>query len=236
VTLASPDGAARSVRVPRGTAPPAQEGRAIGERIPLYISASDPVSKAGVAGQLRHRPEIDLLDDDGMHRAVVAIVAGDEVDDDIIRTIRVLQRGGCSRVVLVVTRLDDRAMLAAVEAGVRGLVRRSEATPERLVGAVQAALVGDGAVPPDLLGRLLNQIGNLQRDLLAPRGLTFTGLTQRELAVLRLVAAGYSTNEIAKRLAFSERTVKNAIHDVTTRLQLRNRSHAVAYAVRQGLI
>jgi hypothetical protein len=42
VTLASRDGAAGSVRVPRGTAPPAQEGRAIGERIPLYTSASDP--------------------------------------------------------------------------------------------------------------------------------------------------------------------------------------------------
>jgi DNA-binding CsgD family transcriptional regulator len=90
--------------------------------------------------------------------------------------------------------------------------------------------------PSDLLGRLLNQIGSLQRDLLTPRGLTFTGLTKRELEVLRLVAAGYNTNEIARRLAFSERTVKNAIHDVTTRLQLRNRSHAVAYAVRQGLI
>lgn len=209
------------------------------ERIPVYISASDPVSKAGVAGQLRHRPEIDLLDDDDLHQAVVAIVAGDEVDDDTVRMIRALQHGGCSRVVVVVvvaTRLDDRAMLAAVEAGIRGLVRRAEATPERLVSVVQAALAGDGAVPPDLLGRLLNQIGNLQRDLLTPRGLTFTGLTQRELEVLRLVAAGYSTNEIAKRLAYSERTVKNVIHDVTTRLQLRNRSHAVAYAVRQGLI
>jgi DNA-binding NarL/FixJ family response regulator len=127
-------------------------------------------------------------------------------------------------------------MLAAVEAGVRGLVRRSEATPERLVSVVQAALAGDGAVPPDLLGRLLNQVGNLQRDLLAPRGLTFTGLTTRELEVLRLVAAGCTTNEIARRLAFSERTVKNAIHDVTSRLQLRNRSHAVADAVREGLI
>ena len=68
------------------------------------------------------------------------------------------------------------------------------------------------------------------------RGLTFTGLTTRELEVLRLVAAGCTTTEIARRLAFSERTVKNAIHDVTSRLQLRNRSHAFAYAVREGLI
>ncbi|MQA85396.1 MAG: DNA-binding response regulator, partial [Streptosporangiales bacterium] len=44
------------------------------------------------------------------------------------------------------------------------------------------------------------------------------------------------TAEIARALAYSERTVKNIIHDITTRLQLRNRAHAVAYAVREGLI
>jgi len=54
--------------------------------------------------------------------------------------------------------------------------------------------------------------------------------------VLRLIADGCDTSEIANRLAYSERTVKNVLHDVTTRLQLRNRSHAVAYALRQGLI
>ena len=45
-----------------------------------------------------------------------------------------------------------------------------------------------------------------------------------------------NTGEIAKHLSYSERTIKNVIHDVTTRLQLRNRSQAVAYAMREGLI
>jgi DNA-binding NarL/FixJ family response regulator len=62
------------------------------------------------------------------------------------------------------------------------------------------------------------------------------GLTEREIEVLRLVADGFDTSEIAGSLAYSERTIKNIIHDVTARLNLRNRSHAVAYAVRQGLI
>jgi DNA-binding NarL/FixJ family response regulator len=44
------------------------------------------------------------------------------------------------------------------------------------------------------------------------------------------------TAEIARALSYSERTVKNIVHAVTTRLQLRNRSHAVAYVVREGLI
>ena len=64
----------------------------------------------------------------------------------------------------------------------------------------------------------------------------FTGLAPREVEVLRLLADGLDTSEIAHQLAYSERTVKNVVHDVTTRLQLRNRSHAVAYALREGLI
>jgi len=70
----------------------------------------------------------------------------------------------------------------------------------------------------------------------SPRGLTFSGLTPRETEVLRLVADGHDTSEIAAKLSYSERTVKNVLHDLNTRLQLKNRSHAVAYAVREGLI
>ena len=79
-------------------------------------------------------------------------------------------------------------------------------------------------------------MGRLQREVLAPRGIGPPRLTDRELSVLRLVADGHDTGEIANRLAYSERTIKNIIHDLTTRLNLRNRSHAVAYAVKAGLI
>ena len=205
------------------------------DRIPVVVHSRDPISSAGVATQLRHRPEVLLVGDD-LTTAQVAVVVTDEIDEDTTRTLRALRRGSCPRVVVVATRLDDAALLAAVEIGVQGLLRRAEASPERLVAAVQAAAAGDGTVPPDLLGRLLAQVGRLQREVLAPRGLAFSGLTDRETNVLRLVADGYDTAEIAGRLAWSERTVKNVIHDITTRLQLRNRSHAVAYAVRAGLI
>jgi DNA-binding NarL/FixJ family response regulator len=54
--------------------------------------------------------------------------------------------------------------------------------------------------------------------------------------VLRLLADGHDTAEVGRQLYYSERTVKNIVHDVTSRLDLRNRTHAVAYALRQGLI
>jgi DNA-binding NarL/FixJ family response regulator len=206
------------------------------ERIPVTVHARDPISRAGVASQLRHRPELLLVEGDERMAARVAVIVTDEVDDDAIRTLRAMQRSSCPRLVVVATRLDDAALLAAVEIGVHGLLRRREASPERLVASIQAAAAGDGTVPPDLLGRLLAQVGRLQREVLSPRGLAFSGLTDRETNVLRLVADGYDTSEIADQLAWSERTVKNIIHDITSRHQLRNRSHAVAYAVRAGLI
>jgi DNA-binding NarL/FixJ family response regulator len=204
------------------------------DRVATYVCARDPVSHAGVASQLRPRPEVTLLDA-GDERAKVAVVVADGVDEETIQILRSLQHGPCLSV-LVVTHIDDTGLAAAVEAGVAGLVRRAEATPERLAKAVCAAARGEGSVPPDLLGRLLAQVGRLHRQFLTPRGLTLNGMSTRELDILRLIAEGLDTAEIARKLCYSERTVKNALHDVTSRLQLRNRSHAVAYALKQGLI
>ena len=202
--------------------------------LPLLVQARDPLSQAGVVAQLNDWPEVRVVPD--APSAEVAILVSDEVDDDTVRMLRALSRNGCDRVVLVATRIDDAGLVAAVEAGASGLLRRSEATPGALVEAVRLAAVGDGSVPPDLLGRLLRQVGRLQRQVLVPRGLSFSGLSEREVDVLRLVADGLDTGEIARHLSYSERTIKNVIHDVTTRLQLRNRSQAVAYAMREGLI
>ena len=205
-------------------------------QIPIFVYARDPISQAGIAAGLRGSPELDVLDETGLDQARVAVVAADEVDDETLRVIKALQRGQGPRILLVVARLDDGGLIAAVEAGACGLLRRSEATPDMLTRAVVAAARGEGMVPPDLLGRLLSQMGRLQRHVLGPRGLTFSGLSERELGVLKLVADGLDTSEIAERLSYSERTIKNIIHDITARLHLRNRSHAVAFAMRHGLI
>jgi DNA-binding NarL/FixJ family response regulator len=206
------------------------------ERIATYVYATDPVSQAGISAQLRPRPEIHVLEEAEVDQASVAIVVADDLDDSATRVIRAIQRNGCPRVVVVSRRIDDTGVFAALEAGACGLLRREDASPERLVDLVRTAAKGDGSVPPDVLGRLLDQIGRLQRQVLAPRGLTMSGLTEREIEVLRLVADGHDTAEIARMLSYSERTIKNVIHDLTARLCLRNRTHAVAYAVREGLI
>lgn len=205
-------------------------------RIPVFVFGADPVSQAGVIGQLRQQPGIWVVDEGDVDRADVAVLVADELDEELVQVARAIQRNGCPKVVLVVSKLDDAAVLAGIEAGVCGFLRRAEATSDQLLGAVIAASAGDGTIPPDLLGGLLNQLRTLNSTVLVPRGLTLAGLAEREIEVLRLVSEGFGTGEIAQELCYSERTVKNVIHSMTTRLQLRNRSHAVAYAMRHGLI
>jgi DNA-binding NarL/FixJ family response regulator len=83
---------------------------------------------------------------------------------------------------------------------------------------------------------LIPQVGRLERQVVNPGAVSLVPLTDREIRVLELLADGLDTMEVGRRLFYSERTVKNIIHGVTSRLNLRNRTQAVVYAVRQGLI
>ncbi|HVV18308.1 MAG TPA: response regulator transcription factor, partial [Pseudonocardiaceae bacterium] len=139
-------------------------------------------------------------------------------------------------IVLVIGHLDDNDLLAVLDAGVSAVVRRVDATPARLAELATRAAAGEPALPSDMVGRLIQHVSRLQHQVLSPLGLTMSGLSSREVQVLRLVADGFGTHDIAHELSFSERTVKNILHGVMSRLQLRNRSHAVAYAIREGLI
>lgn len=206
------------------------------ETIEVAVSAADPVSRAGTVSQLRAAPGIRVVDAAQPGSTTVALVVADEVDEEATRRIRTLRREGVERVALLVARLDDQGLLAAVEAGVSGVLRRNDATSGNLRSMIRSVAMGEGTLPPDLLGRLLDQVGRLQRQVLAPRGLTFRGLSEREVRVLRLLADGMDTAEVGRELFYSERTVKNIVHDITSRLELRNRTHAVAYAIKQGLI
>jgi DNA-binding NarL/FixJ family response regulator len=206
-----------------------------GERTRVFLVAGDPVSRDGIASQLRG-PAVQLVDEIRGDEGSVAVLVADDLDDQTAHEIRGLRLRGAQRVVVVATRVADAGLMAAVEAGVNGLLQRSQSTPQTLLSSIQSAAAGDGSLPPDLLGRLLGQVGRLQRQVLAPRGLTFSGLTEREVKVLRLLADGLDTAEVARQLFLSERTVKNVVHEVMSRLNLRNRTHAVAYALREGLL
>ncbi|MFE2722871.1 LuxR C-terminal-related transcriptional regulator [Kitasatospora sp. NPDC059327] len=215
-------------------APPSSGGRTS-----VVVQAADPISRAGAEAQLRRHPGLELADPapgTPTTPGAVTVLLAESADAAVMANLRRLVRGADQRVVLVVERMREAELLEAVECGVAAIIWRREATAERLGRAVLAAARGDGDLPADLLGRLISQVGRLQRSVQGMPGHAPAGLSERESDVLRLVAEGWDTGEIAARLSYSERTVKNVLHGLTTRLQLRNRAHAVAHAVREGYI
>ena len=106
------------------------------------------------------------------------------------------------------------------------LVLRALTRP-RLRACVSALREGGGVIPPELLCGLLAQGGEERPS---------AELTRREVEVLRLLADGDSTRDIAERLSYSERTVKNVVRDLLTKLKCRTRAQAAAVAVRHGVI
>ncbi|WP_410592711.1 response regulator transcription factor [Amycolatopsis sp. lyj-23] len=174
----------------------------------------------------------------GAPAGTVTIVVGDAVTDELLVLVREASGAGTGhgRVLLVPAEIDDPALIACIGAGAGGVVPRAEATPERLVAAVTQVAGSGGVLSPRMVGRLFDQVARLQNQVLAPRGVGPTGLSDRETEVLRLVAQGFEVKEIAEKLAYSERTIKRVTHDVLNRFQLRNRAHAIAFALEGGLI
>lgn len=206
------------------------------QRIQVYVTATDPILQSGVASQLRTRPEVELTAEPVVDETGVSVVVSDVVDGAALQLIRELRGRGLRQVIVVLSTIDDAALFAAIEAGACGVVARAEATPERLAHAVTQASRMCGVLSPKLVGRLLDQVSRLQNQVLAPKGLRLTGLSDREATVLRMIGQGMEVREIATELAYSERTIKNTLHDVVSRFQLRNRAHAVAFAMREGMI
>ncbi|WP_441246658.1 helix-turn-helix transcriptional regulator [Kitasatospora sp. McL0602] len=218
------------------TVPNSQSSARPGPRVPVVVHAPDPISRAGAESQLRRCLGVEVVPEREGRRGAVALLLADVVDATVTGALRRLVRSGETRVVLVVDQMRESELLDAVECGVGAILWRREATAERLGRAVLAAARGEGDLPADLLGRLITQMGRLQRSVQGIPGLASPGVSEREADVLRLVAEGWDTAEIAGKLSYSERTVKNVLHGLTTRLNLRNRAHAVAHALREGYI
>ncbi|MGG7575959.1 hypothetical protein [Streptomyces sirii] len=118
------------------------------DRIPVCIRADDQISQLGVTAELRPRPEVRVLGADEMDEARVAVVVTGAVTEETPQVLRsVAAQMGEARLVLVTPEIDESDLVPVVEAGVMGVVRRREATPERLVTVLQSAAAGRAPYP-----------------------------------------------------------------------------------------
>ncbi|MEV5539886.1 response regulator transcription factor [Saccharopolyspora shandongensis] len=196
----------------------------------------DPITMHGVTACLRSHPQIQLVPADQLAPSDVLIVAVDRVGRDTMTYLRAMQKSKSVRVLLLTDDFDARSILVAIEYGVVGVLPRTGTTPVQLVNAVTVANADQAILSTALQGELLRQVKRLQHKTLHPLGLGVTGLDDRELDVLRLLADGLLTDDIAAKLNYSDRTVKNVVRRVIDKVQASNRTQAVAIALRAGVI
>jgi DNA-binding NarL/FixJ family response regulator len=217
-----------------GASPSATTRRSLGP-ITITTDGMDVFNQAGVAGLVKHEADIQILPGARIAHADVVVVVAPRLNGKTLNHLRRVQSTYTGRFLLILDELGDGDWVAAAEVGVAGVIWRSTITPRSFTGVVRSIAEGGCVLPTEVQGRLLKDVAHLQNTVLTPRGLTASGLDSREIDMLRLIAEGLGTAEIAQRVQYSERMVKKILYEMMTRLHLRNRSHAVAYAMRSGV-
>jgi DNA-binding NarL/FixJ family response regulator len=125
---------------------------------------------------------------------------------------------------------NDEFVFRGLQAGGRGYILK-DADPETMLRAIRAVARGESLLGATIAQKVIRQFGAMDR---AP-GPLVDDLTPREVEVLRMIAEGLGNKEIARRLIISEKTVKNHVNNILSKLHLYDRTQATLYAIRAGL-
>ncbi len=206
----------------------------------VVVADDQTVVRDGLVTLLKLLPGIDVVAAASDGEEAVRLVAEHNPDvllvdlrmptcDGVEATRRVRADHPGTEVVVLTTYSDDDSVLSALRAGARGFLTK-DADAESIGRALQAAAAGQSILDADVQRRLIEGAATSR-----PADPADTGLTPREIEVLRLIADGLSNTEIARRLVVSEATVKTHINHLFAKANLRDRAQAVAYAYRLGL-
>lgn len=184
--------------------------------VEVVATAAD--GEQAVALAVHHRPDIVLMDLN-MPRC-----------DGIEATHRVAQQAEGVHVIALTTYADNNSVLEALRAGARGYLTK-DAGSEDIRRALEQVSNGHLAVDPTVQQHLVNAI--ITPGLTPPPP---SGLTPREVQVLRLIAGGLSNMEIADRLMVAETTIKTHVNHIFAKTAMRDRAQLVRYAYDHGLV
>jgi DNA-binding NarL/FixJ family response regulator len=204
--------------------------------IRLLIVDDHPVVRDGLHGTFGPDPEFEVLGEasDGAEAVRLAQALCPDVIlmdlrmpgvDGVAAITELAKRGVAARVLVLTTYDADSYVLPAIEAGATGYLLK-DAPRAELIRAVRAAARGEAVLSPTVAARLMTRVRTPVPD----------PLSQRELEVLELVAAGTTNREAAARLFISEATVKTHLLHIYTKLGVGDRAAAVAEAFNRGLL
>ena len=201
----------------------------------IVVCSADPLALPGIAHILGNEPGLAVVSPDHLREAHIAIVVADELDTTTLDLLARVARSTSARILLLTDELAEADLADLVRCRVVSVLGRHAATATGLASAIDNAL--RFCQPPgELTAQLLAQLARVAPGRLQPKAGRISPLEPRERELLRLLAEGYDTAEIARTLSYSERTVKNIVRGLLDRLHLRNRAHAVAFAMRAGLL
>lgn len=141
--------------------------------------------------------------------------------------------------VLVLARSEHNQVVEAILVGASGYILKSF-PPEQIADAVRATAAGGCMLSPQIAGKLLERIRELDIPVAAAPGAPIASaihatLTKRELEIFKLLASGDTNSDIARQLNLSTHTISNHIKSILTKLHLQNRIQAAVQAVRTGI-
>ncbi len=134
-----------------------------------------------------------------------------------------------ARILVLTSFSEDEMVFPAIKSGALGYLLK-DSLPDELIRAIRNVNRGEASLHPSIARRLIQELS--QPTTLPP---TQEPLTERELEVLRLVAKGYSNEEIGDALIVSERTARGHVSSILSKLHLANRTQAALYALREGI-
>lgn len=201
--------------------------------VSLVVLTDNRLTYEGAVAALSGYPDIEVLPWESHGTAQVVIVFAEDLSNTMLGRIEQFTSARPDvPVVLVAESVSEPCLVRAIGVGVVSVLLHRHASFARIREAVLAAHKGQSDVPPAFLGQLIRHLRRLgQHD--SERG---SGLTPRELSVLGLLSDGLDTAQIARQLNYSERTIKSIIHAIVNNLGVSNRTHAVAYVIRAGLL
>lgn len=141
------------------------------------------------------------------------------------------------QVVILTTFDDDEFVFDALKAGATGYLLK-DLPSEDLVQAVRTVHRGGALIPPAIAAKVVSEFARLSAAKPQPVNIESgpDKLSQREIEVLKLVARGLNNKEISQALFITEGTVKNHISSIFSKLHMRDRTQAVLYAIKRGLV